>query len=94
MTPVEARKISAGLRAGGGGGDLGRQRGRLAALLAGEGVGVAGIDHEARAPCRLSGNWRGTSRPAPTGISSVVKTPATCVPSSISASMTSVRHAL
>jgi len=58
--------------------------------LAGEGVGVAGIDHRARArpPLRLS---RHQSTGAD-GHLDVVNTPATVAPSSNTASSTSVRH--
>ena len=46
ITPVEARKISSRRCSRPPGGELGRQFRRLRAGLAGEGVGVAGIDHQ------------------------------------------------
>ena len=46
ITPVDARKTSRRLAAGGRGGDLGGELGRLASGLAGEGIGVAGIDNK------------------------------------------------
>ena len=46
ITPVEARKISAGLQPCRLGGDFGGELGGGAPALAGEGIGVAGIDHQ------------------------------------------------
>ncbi len=46
ITPVEARKISDGFATGHLGGEVGGQLGGRAAALAGEGVGVAGVDHQ------------------------------------------------
>ena len=74
MTPVEARKISSG-----GDVERGARRSRpnsftvSLALHAGEGIGIAGIDQQAARP--RPRDCRGTSRPAPTGIWSVVNTP-------------------
>ena len=52
ITPVEARNTSSGLAADRLGGDRGGQRRGLPAGLAGEGVGVAGIDHQRAGACR------------------------------------------
>ena len=46
ITPVEARNTSSGLQPIALAAIVGGQRGRLPAGLAGEGVGVAGIDHQ------------------------------------------------
>ncbi len=49
ITPVEARKISAGLQPRALRGEVSGELGRGAAALAGKGVGIAGIDHQR--PC-------------------------------------------
>ena len=79
ITPVEARKISSGAAADRLGRDRRRQRGGLLAGLAGEGVGVAGIDHQRAAPASGFSLARHHSTGAE-GHFEWVKTPATVVP--------------
>ena len=78
ITPVEAMKTSRGAAAGGLGGEIGRQLDGLAALLAGEGIGVAGIDHQRAAPLPPPRFSRHQSTGAD-GHFERVKTPATAV---------------
>ena len=71
------------------GGDLGGQLGRRLARLARKGIGIAGIDHErARPPALIRSRHQSTGAD---GHFERVKTPDTAVPSSSSASSTSVR---
>ncbi len=67
MTPGRGQKDLVLVGADRLGGEFRRQFGRFAARLAGEGVGVAGIDHQGAGAAAAAGS-RGTSRPARTGI--------------------------
>ena len=63
---------------------------RLVAELAGEGIGVAGIDDDG-ADLAARRDSCGTSRPAPTSVFERVSTPAMVAPAGTTASMTSSR---